>query len=229
MLFQIYRRLSVSKALDQVVIATTTEASDDLLTDFAQARGIGIQRGSTDNLVERLLDTAKVFQADILVRIWGDCPLIDYRLIESGLEQMQNNQLDFVSTDGPNKKSMFPAGFDFEIYRRETLEKIYTSTTDSFYLEVPYEYIYQPPPKFKTGTVQGPKDLSHLSLCVDYPEDLELIRQIYSELQIKNGILFSLDDVLTCLITHPERFQTSLDLPRNLEYKIQLEHRQRQI
>jgi spore coat polysaccharide biosynthesis protein SpsF len=97
MAWRIFERARHSKHLDQVVIATTTEPSDDELVRFAEQNNIGCYRGRVDDIVERLCSTAQRFQADVLVRIWGDCPFVDPEVIDQALEKLLAENLDYVS------------------------------------------------------------------------------------------------------------------------------------
>ena len=216
MVRRILDRMLLSRSLDRVVIATTTERSDDELVGFAEREGIEYHRGSVDDIAERLLGAAERFEADVLARIWGDCPFIDPLVIDEAVNKLLAEDLDYVSNTVPGERT-FPRGLDVEVYRRRTLESMRDGTRDGFYREFPLEYITQQPDRFRWDVIRNDRDLSHIQLTVDYPQDLELARTIYSALHGFNGA-FSYREAVAFMQSHPEMLSASSRLPRNVDY-----------
>lgn len=161
-----------------IVIATTTNATDNVVQDFANEHHIKIFRGSEDHVLSRYYHAALQFNFDIIVRVTSDCPLIDPHLI-------RNNVIDFVKFSNQNLymsnsiERTFARGFDFEIFTFQSLKDAFDHATDSADLEHVTPYIW----KNKSGKtemyfVKQLQDNSNLRLTVDTQEDFELIKQL---------------------------------------------------
>ena len=216
MVWRIVERVGQSRTVDRVVLATTTESADDALVGLAEEWSIGCYRGSVDDLVERLLGAAEHFGADVLVRIWGDCPFADPEVIDRAVETLLSNDLDYVSNTVPGQRT-YPGGLDVEVYRRSTLEAIRDSTEDGFYREFPLEYVTGHSDRFRWSVIRHEEDLSYVQLTVDYPEDLEVARLVYSALYRSDGP-FSFREAVAIVQQDPGLGGASSRLPRNVEY-----------
>lgn len=216
MIWRIFERVLQSRYMDKTVIATTIEPSDDELARFAEQNDIGYYRGSVDDIVDRLCGTAQYFRADVLVRIWGDCPFADPEVIDQAVEKLLAENLDYVSNVIPGERT-FPAGLDVEVYRRQILESIQVETEDEFYREFPFEYITRYPEQFRWGIIRNGEDQSHIYLTVDYPQDLELARAIYAQFY-RPDKLFSFREVVAFMQKHPDMVKDGANLPRNTDY-----------
>ena len=110
---QIFHQLSFSKKLADVVLATSTSKEDEVLTEWAKNNNIKYFTGSLDNVLQRFYESAKKYRAEIIVRITGDCPLIDPEVIDKMIEQFLNSDLDYLTNNNP---PTFPDGLDVEIF-----------------------------------------------------------------------------------------------------------------
>lgn len=221
MVWRLVERLRESSALDTVVVGTTTEPSDDDLEAFCRDRGIPVHRGPVDDIVERMCGAAAHVGAERLVRAWGDSPLIDPGMVTMAVQRVESERLDYFSTGFPRRT--LPGGLDFEVYSVSALERIRAGTSERFFREYPLEYV-RDRDDFPRGTLEWKEDLSHLTLTVDYPEDLALVDRIYREMLTAHGPAFELEQVLHYLEAHPDLESGRDDLPRNVEY---LEEKQR--
>ena len=214
LLWHLVRRLQNAQHIDHVVIAATTNKEDDRLEEFAVANNVGVYRGSEDDIVDRIHNAAKTYSADIIVRIWGDCPLVDPKLVDTVLSRFVDNDYDYANTFNP---PTYPVGMDFEVYSRKTLQRIWNETNDMFYRQYPFEYVYANSTSFKTLYDNNDEDVSNIDLTVDYIEDLESVEEIFRQLHSEEGV-FDLGDILKFLESNPRLLTARRGLARNLEY-----------
>jgi len=217
MVMQIARRLRASTAVDEVVLATTTDPSDDRLADEAARHDLGVHRGAVDDLVERLLGTADAFRADVLVRVWGDCPCVDPGIVTRAVQHLIDGGYDFVSTMRPPGRTL-PLGLDIEVYRREVLAGIMAGSEDPFHREFPVEYVNSRVPPERVGGIRHHEDVSELQVTVDYPEDLAMARAAFSALDRPDRV-FSVGELVTWMRSDAGRAARTDGLSRNADYQ----------
>jgi len=176
-------------------------SSDDPIADFAKENNIKIFRGSEENLILRHLGAAELFNADVIVRITADDPLVDPKIIDDLISLYeQNPDVDFVCN---NKEHTFPVGLDIEIIPIKTLKKFTSISDDQIFHEFFISnYIFDHPNNFKSIGLKLDKPLLE-RWTLDYPEDYEFIKQIYSHIYKKNRN-FSMKDILALLNKKPE-------------------------
>jgi spore coat polysaccharide biosynthesis protein SpsF len=203
-LWHVHNRVQQSKLISQIVIATTNLSEDDKVEEFCVSNDFLFYRGSSDDVLSRYYEAAKKFNADIIIRITSDCPVIDPvildKMIETYLKEQKENGIDYLSN---TIHRTFPRGLDVEILTMSVLEKIFNEANKQYEREHVTPYIYQHTNIFKIKNFENDKDLSHLRLTVDTSEDFKLIEIIYDEIypQKKN---FLLDDVEKLLERKPE-------------------------
>ena len=222
LLEHIITNLKGSSLINEICVATTDNRKDDELAAYLENKGIGYFRGSENDIVSRLYHTALKFNADTLVRVWGDCPLITAPIVDRLLEEYLAVRADFASNDNP---ATYPLGMNAEVYRFKTLEDIFNGTQDPFYREFPFEYI-KDHPEFKAVYVSYNKDVSHFNLTVDYPQDLEVISEIITQLS-SNGGKVELKNIIDFCEKNAYLFKKTEDLSRNIEYKNSLRLREK--
>lgn len=201
-LWHVVNRLSYSKLCNKIVVATTTEPEDDKVEYFCAENNFPYYRGSSDNVLSRYYEAAKIFGSDIIIRITSDCPLIDPDIIDKMLEQFisEKSNIDYMSNVFTRT---FPRGLDTEIFTFDALEKSFSNAVNQNELEHVTPYIYQHPEIFKIKNFANNKDLSFHRWTVDTVEDFKLINSIYENLYIPEKI-FLLNDILKLFDKHPE-------------------------
>ena len=214
MLWHLVSRVQEVEYIDDVVIATTDSRNDDSLEAFAHNFRLGIYRGSENDIVDRILNAGKKYSADAIVRIWGDCPLIDPALIDKVLAEFTEGNYDYANNTNPRT---YPAGMDFEVYTLVSLEKIWNETNDSYYRQYPFEYVYDYQDSFRALYDKSDVDLSDIHLTVDYPKDFELVTEIYKHLYDSQQV-FHLEDIVRLLEANPDLKTKNKGLARNIEY-----------
>ncbi len=199
-------RLTFSRLIDQIIIATTTLPEDNAVEDFCIKNGIAFHRGSSNDVLSRYYDSAKKFGADIVIRITSDCPLIDPKIIDLMLKNFlysnRSGRLDYFSNV---TERTFPRGLDVEIFSFAALEKAYNGANKNFEREHVTPFIYQHPEKFVISNYTSKKDYSFHRWTVDTEKDLKLIDEIYTALYKPNSI-FYFEDVLKLFDGRPELF-----------------------
>jgi len=200
-MWYIYERLKFSKELDEICISTSTDISDDPIVEFAKKNNIKYHRGSEANLISRHLGAARAFNADTVVRITADCPLVDPEVVdELILLYKKNPDADFISN---TKVRTYPIGLDVEILPVKTLERLLPiSDNPTFYEYFVSMHIYENPQSFKSVGLQLDKP-NLLRWTLDYIEDYNFIKEVYSHLY-KIGKVFHMRDILELLKQKPE-------------------------
>lgn len=193
-------RLQLCKNIDELLIATTTNAQDDAVVDFCDRFQLSCFRGSEPDVLARFHGAARQAQADMIVRVTGDCPLIDPVVVDAVIAAYEAGQADYVSN---TLERTFPRGLDVEVFSAEALEKCHREAQEPTEREHVTPYIYRHPERFVIQQHQQAANHSDLRWTVDTPEDFELIRLILEALYpVKPD--FGVADVLAILVQHPE-------------------------
>lgn len=196
MIEYVLNRLSQSHYLDQVVLATSVNEENDPLVDFVKQLGFPVFRGLEEDVMGRYIAAAKEYGAGYVVRVTGDCPLIDPIIVDHVISYYKIHDFDFVKLDVPDT---FIRGFDTEICSLKILEDAYERAKkdgNSKYLEHVTYYLYTHPEEYRIGTVFGESLYQRpYRLCVDTKEDFQLMEEIYrhfgrQDVQAKEVISF---------------------------------------
>lgn len=204
MLLHVVERISYSKNVDNIIVATTILPEDNHVESLCKENNISFYRGSSEDVLARYYEAAKKFKTDIIIRITSDCPLIDPiildKMIDEYIKANKTHKLDYLSN---TIERTFPRGLDIEIFSFSVLEKSYHEATKQTEREHVTPYIYQHPELFVLKNFTNEKDMSFHRWTVDTKEDFQLIEMIYKELYIPNKI-FLLNDVLQLFELKPE-------------------------
>lgn len=180
MLVRVVERVRKAKSLHKVVVATTTHASDDPVEDLCVQRGYSYYRGSMHDVLDRYYQAAQQFEAQVIVRITADCPLIDPGLVDQAVEALHLTGADFVANRLPPPWGRtYPIGLDIEVCTFEALARAWHEADQPVHREHVMPYLYEQEGRFHTHLLNHDPDYGHLRWTVDTPEDLELIRRIY--------------------------------------------------
>ncbi len=168
-------RLSKSNELDEIVVATSEKAENDKLQSFVESIGYKCTRGSDKNVLSRFYESAKLVGADVIVRITGDCPLIDSVLVDECIKGFKKSNTDYFSNTDPRT---FPDGLDISVMTFKSLERANNETNSDFDKEHVTPYIRKSS-SFLKSSLKHSKDLSNLRWTVDEPEDLVVISNVF--------------------------------------------------
>jgi len=193
-------RMKAARLCGTLVVATTKEPADDTIEAVCIQEDIPCFRGHASDLLDRHYRLAKLYEADIVLKIPSDCPLIDPRVIDKVIRCFLDNRhlYDYVSNLHP---ATYPDGNDVEIMSFKTLEQAWRQAKRSFEREHTTPYIWERPDSFRIGNVVMDDGLDYSLVhrwTIDYAEDYQFIRAVYDELYEEDN-LFSMDSILELL------------------------------
>jgi glutamate-1-semialdehyde 2,1-aminomutase len=202
-------RLSKSKQVSEIVLATSTSKINDQLAAVVKYLGYQVIRGSENDVLQRYVDAATATNADVVIRITGDCPFVDPQLIDEMLEDFIASNIDYMSNTNP---PTFPDGFDIEIFKASALLRSAEIATSLFEREHVTPCLRTNPLFTRSNKTAG-VDSSHLRLTVDEQRDLDVIRGIASHFSPRTD--FSLSEILGVITTNPHLITGNLGIERN--------------
>lgn len=188
-------RLNQSKYIDKLIVATSDESSDLPLVQLCNDHNTPVYRGSLNNVLERFYQVAIQTEPRIIVRLTGDCPLIDPTIVDEVIDFMKSGNFDYVSN---SMEPSFPDGLDVEVFSFDTLKHIYTNAKLPSEKEHVTLYVANNRDEFNIGVYKNPTDLSHHRWTVDELDDFKLVSAIFEGLADFNGD-FRMADVLSFL------------------------------
>jgi len=193
-------RLNLCKNLDNIVLATTTNKKDDKLQQYAIDKKIDYYRGSEEDVLSRYYHAAKEFNAEIIVRITSDCPLIDPEVVDKTIKKHIEDKADYTAN---TIKRTFPRGLDVEVFNYEVLQHSFKEAKKEYQREHVTPYIRENADKFKIVNIEFEYKLKRpdIRITLDTKEDLKLISKIINSF---NDINFKTEDVIDFLDKNPE-------------------------
>ena len=199
LLWHLINRLKWSQLIDKIVIATTDKAKDEPILKLAEESGIDSFAGSEDDVLDRYYQAAKKYNAEAVVRITADCPLIDPEVTDRIIGHYLKNRdkLDYVHTG-----RSFPDGLDTEVFSFAALEVAWREARWLSEREHVTPYIKKSG-IFRMATVEYEDDLSQMRWVVDDEKDFQLVTEIFQSLY-KEGEIFHLKDIVDFLSKRPE-------------------------
>ena len=202
-------RLSVSKLINEIVVATTENSEEEPLYKHVLDLGFYCEKGSEDNVLDRYYQAARKHKADIVVRITGDCPLIDSYIVDTCIKELLKSNYDYVTNSNP---PTFPDGFDVEVMKFACLEDAVSNVNLDYEKEHVTPYIKNSK-KFNKLNIKNDQDLSHIRLTLDEEPDYIVISNVFNF--FSNDIFFSLNKVVDLYNEKPEIFSNNIDIKRN--------------
>jgi len=181
--------LKYSKMTEKIVIATTDLPEDDIVETFAKKLGIECFRGSSENVLERFYKCAKKFNANLILRLTADNPLINPKIIDDLINLCKHHKCDYASNC---LHPSYPYGYSTcEIFTFSTLTKLYETQKDPRSLEHVTYFIVKNPNLFNVQEIKAPKNLSrpNWKLSIDTIEDYAKMEKIFSSLYFENSFI----------------------------------------
>jgi spore coat polysaccharide biosynthesis protein SpsF (cytidylyltransferase family) len=178
-LARVVRRLSRAALVDEVVVATTESAADNAIVRECERLGVRCFCGSEADVLDRYYQAARACDAEIVVRITSDCPLIDPELVDETVRTFLDRGADYASNVFPRT---YPRGLDTEVFTTAALERAWREAREPHQREHVTPYFSEHPDLFRLVFVRGPADHSGYRWTLDTAEDLELLRALYSRL-----------------------------------------------
>ncbi len=179
-----------------IVLATSPAEENKVILDLAERMGVIGFVGDEEDVLDRYYKAARYVKADSVVRLTGDCPLLDPNVSHEVLERFRVGGLDYASNVTP---PTFPDGLDTEIFSFDALEFIWREATSMTDREHVTQFIHRHPERFKTANITASIDMSKLRWTVDEPDDLDFVRDVYRGLLKRGCIGLSYQSVLRVL------------------------------
>lgn len=196
-------RIKHATVIDQLVIATSKSEKDDVIVKFCRAHDIECFRGSEDDVLERYYECAKQYDADIIIRISADCPLIDPQIIDKVIQFYQESKVDYVSNDVPPETRKGPTGSHVEVFSMKALDRAFREAVDLNDREHVTFYFWKYDHGFSTAQLLQECDWSEYRFTVDYPEDFEVVKYVIEELGKRNSF-GHLNEIVEIIRSNPE-------------------------
>lgn len=188
MIYHTLTKLKKARYVDEVVLATSVKQGDNPLAEYVESLGIPVFRGDEAYVLQRYKETSDLYGGEVIVRVTGDCPLLDPVLVDKVIATYITSDKDYIRLDVPNT---YLRGFDVEVFSKEALERVYhilenedlsADEQKNMYSEHVTYYMYTHPEQFKVGYVQGDEVVdSSYNLSVDTLEEFERASQYIHE------------------------------------------------
>ena len=218
----VINRVNKSLLINDVWLACSNHSSDDILADYVKSLKANIFRGKLNDVLSRFSAISRKANAHYVVRITGDCPLIDHEIIDKVIKKILNQDLDYVSN---TLERTFPDGVDVEVFKSSALyasEKV----ANNFMREHVTPYIsgklkaYMSHGNFKVGQIKNSEDLSLFRLTLDRKEDLTLLNILCNRL----GNNCTWDQAVKLLQENSDLFKINNHIAYNENSKKDLEY-----
>jgi spore coat polysaccharide biosynthesis protein SpsF len=201
MLELLVERVRRSRLIDHIVISTTANRTDDVVAQCAKDLGVGCFRGSEEDVVGRVVGAMEAAQADLVVQLTGDCPLLDWQVIDQLIRLYQANSFDYVSN---TLVRSYPRGLDCQVVSLATLQESLRIARDAAQHEHVCLSIYENPSRFRLFNLMAPPDLCHPGQrwTLDTEADYRFITTIYERLYAGKPA-FTSADIMALLEAEP--------------------------
>lgn len=216
-LARVVARVNRSQWVDVVLVATTTDPSDDAIEEWCLQSGVLCYRGDQFDVLDRYYRAALFADAATIVRVTADCPMIAPEEIDRTVERFISSGADFAANRLPPPLiRTTPVGMDTEVVSFTALEQAWREAQEPFEREHVMPYLYDTPGRFSVEVVDLEPTLGHLRFTVDTPLDLEQARMVYAHFGNRDD--FSLIDLMDANQSHPE-WQESVRCVRHKGYQ----------
>jgi spore coat polysaccharide biosynthesis protein SpsF (cytidylyltransferase family) len=219
MLLRQIERIERSRKVDLLIVATSTDPSDDLIAAACQEAGVACFRGSLTDVLDRFVQAARPHRPTVVVRLTGDSPLADPGVIDQVIDFFEAGDYDYASNCMP---PTFPDGLDVEVMLFKHLEQAAREAVLPSHREHVTPFLRAHQERYRLGNIAGPADLSHLRWTVDEPEDLEFVRLVYERLYPAKPD-FTMRDILDLVEREPAMQSLNSRFTRNEGSKTSLQ------
>ena len=191
-------RVRLARRIDDIVVATSVATADDRIEALAVGEGVACYRGSEADVLDRVVRAQEMMNADVVVELCGDCPLIDPEVIDRAVERFMAGDCDVVTTTAPQS---YPQGLDVEVFTLAALETVAASDPDDEVREHVSLAFYRDPARYRIVNLEAPPALARpgLRLLLDYPQDLLFLSGVCAALDRSHGPRFSIAELLVLI------------------------------
>lgn len=224
LLSRMVERVRRAQLVNETLVATTVDSSDDTIVQFCEAEKIAYFRGDLMDVLDRYYQAALAHHADIVVRLTGDCPLIDPDLVDETIRALLTQNADFACNRLPPPLTRtYPIGLDVEVCTFQALAHAWREAKEKHEREHVMPYLYEVPGRFKLVKIDYPQDYGHLRWTVDTPQDLEFVRAVYAKLDNRND--FTWLDVLQVVKSNPELEEINAGVAHKTMFDVDERHK----
>jgi spore coat polysaccharide biosynthesis protein SpsF len=216
MILRQIERVRQARRVERLIMATSTDSTDDALIEVCEAQGVECARGSLEDVLDRYYQVARKLTPAHVVRLTGDCPLLDPEAVDELIAFHLKGGFDYSSN--ALDELTLPNGLDAEVMRFECLERAWREARLPSEREHVTPYVYNHRKLFRLGSYCGERNLSHMRWTVDEREDLEFVQRIYAALYPANPS-FRMLDVVALLEREPALAAINSRFERNEGYK----------
>ena len=202
-------RLSRAREVDQIVVVTSLDVRNQPLIEYVRNLGYACEQGSENDVLDRFVRAARAHRADVVVRITGDCPLVDPKLVDEAIRRFKAAGVDYFSNVSP---ATYPDGLDIEVCTFKALEQAHRETSKPYDREHVTPYLRESG-KFSTAAMQHSQNLSAMRWTVDEPADFDVIKKVFQCFHLRTD--FSWGDVLDLQRQQPDIFNINQHIIRN--------------
>lgn len=194
------QRVQLASRIDRFVVATSTDSSDDPLVNVLANYGIECFRGNLNDVLDRFYQVATAVNATYVIRLTGDCPLVDADLIDKVAHEVQKDSIDYASNIEP---PTYPNGLDVEAFTLAALTQAWHEAKLPSEREHVTPFLRKQPNRFRHANVTGMVDLSALRWTVDYLDDLEYVQSLLAAAQVERATGFDRFDLYRAIERNP--------------------------
>jgi len=203
------KRLARAVEIDEILVATSDQPQDAPLVAFVRSLGVRCETGSEKDVLARYLKTARAAGAHTIVRVTGDCPLVDPAVVDEAVRRFRQARVDYLSNVAP---PTYPDGLDTEVFTLAALERAAGETERAYDHEHVTPYLRESG-RFSTAALSHAEDLSALRWTVDEQADLEVVSRVFAHFAPE--VHFTWEQVLELQRRQPALFQANQQLIRN--------------
>lgn len=211
-LWHVVRRIRACQTITKVVVATSTDTTDDAIEAWCQSTDVSCFRGSLSDVLDRYYQAGLVHAADVVVRITADCPAVDPTIVDEVVRGFLAGGYEYYGLAGE-----FPDGLDCTVFAFSALARAWREALLASEREHVGPYIEKHPEIFKSGSLKKFSGLSHYRWTLDEPRDYEFLQRVFSRLYQQDQI-FLASEVLALLENAPELMKLNNDIVRNEGY-----------
>lgn len=187
------------KSVDDVAVVTSSLPADDPIADRARAQGVKVGRGHPEYVLDRIVEANRELNADVVVYVGGDCPLLDPAVIDQGIAAFAVRGCDYLNNYDP---PTFPEGMDVNVIATRAVNAAFQRALAPSQRIHAFSYLTNHPEEFSVSNFDNDVDLSHHHWSIDFPEDLEFVRAVYERLH-QAGRPIHVADVLDLIARDP--------------------------
>jgi len=202
-------RLKKSMRIDHIILATSNLVRDDLLANHVKDIGFDVYRGSEKNVLNRFFEASKLYDVDLIVRVTGDCPIIQSSVVDEMIDIFKSSNVDYISNIDP---PTFPDGLDVEIFTKSSLKIVHDLASTEFDMEHVTPY-YRSSNLFKKKCFKNNIDMSNYRFTLDEEKDFIFLQSVFKH--FRPNIFFHWEEVVNIMKYNSNILKLNQDIPRN--------------